>query len=448
LNFITDREAGGAFIKRRVITEAPNCKNIENKEQKLEKIRSFLFYHSLLYCFVFIETFSFMMKRRMNHLFIGTKTDLASINIAKHFIQDHKWNHIPTDHIIQSNLHYLSSTPHPITNNQLFFYAQQPKRKESLLPADRLFFWIVDHPLLTLNYPNVHFQNLITNYYFPITTPGPSSLSLSEENRMKNQIQSKEDLLIDNVFFVSKHAAASGTVSLTVHPIGIPHLKECGRNGGIAGRCSPPNPHIGSLYRSIYQQTKGQGEAGFEDSAAAAQFTISLEATHHGPFVEIPTCFVEIGSTMEQWSHPTAGRLWSKCLREYFGIEKRKSSEERAFIDELFKDFEQFISAEDEEEGGCSHSDHEGEEGKSEKKTNSETREVLKSESHQIKEEKSLEQDDIVEEEEQHEQTDLSPCQKLDLTKGVAILMIGGGHYVPRMNDMVGRLLRFYFVGN
>jgi D-tyrosyl-tRNA(Tyr) deacylase len=381
----------------------------------------------------------------MNHLFIGTKTDLASINIAKHFIQDHKWNHIPTDHIIQSNLQYLPSTPHPITNNHLFFYSQQPKRKESLLPADRLFFWIVDHPLLTLNYPNVHFQNLLTNYYFPIGTPA-SSLSLSEENRMKNQIHSKEDLLIDNVFFVSKHAAASGTVSLTVHPIGIPHLKESGRNGGIAGRCSPPNPHIGSLYRSIYQQTKGQVEAGVEE---ASQFTISLEATHHGPFVEIPTCFVEIGSTMEQWSHPTAGRLWSKCLGEYFGIEKRKSSEERAFIDELFKDFEQFISVEDDEEGGCSHSDHEEEEGKSEKKTNSsaETKEVLKSESNQIKEGEILE-DEMVEEEQQEEQTDLSPCQKLDFTKGVAILMIGGGHYVPRMNDMVRELFPFYFVGN
>ena len=47
---------------------------------------------------------------------------------------------------------------------------------------------------------------------------------------------------------------------------------------------------------------------------------ITLEATHHGPYMEIPSCFVEIGSTEVDWELPYAGELWVDCLSKHLGL--------------------------------------------------------------------------------------------------------------------------------
>ena len=77
-------------------------------------------------------------------------------------------------------------------------------------------------------------------------------------------------------------------------------------------KCSPPSIHIAGLYRSILEQTKAL--------KVTDTFTVTLEATHHGPYSEIPTCFVEIGSREKEWSNREAGHMWSQALGRYFGL--------------------------------------------------------------------------------------------------------------------------------
>ena len=81
---------------------------------------------------------------------------------------------------------------------------------------------------------------------------------------------------------------------------------------GIPGRCSPPNRRIASLYRDILSAT--------ETSGHSSRYQITHEATHHGPFVEIPACFVEIGSTEVDWPDPIAGTIWADVLVNNLGI--------------------------------------------------------------------------------------------------------------------------------
>jgi len=96
---------------------------------------------------------------------------------------------------------------------------------------------------------------------------------------------------VDDVIFLSKHTAASGTRSLTVHPIGVPWLADTTRTGGLPGRCVPPHQEIAQLYRKLLSEVK--------ERSLADKYQVTLEATHHGPFSEVPCCFVEIGSTAD-----------------------------------------------------------------------------------------------------------------------------------------------------
>jgi D-aminoacyl-tRNA deacylase len=43
-------------------------------------------------------------------------------------------------------------------------------------------------------------------------------------------------------------------------------------------------------------------------------FEISMEATHHGPYLEKPTMFIEIGSTVNEWKNEEAGRIVARVI--------------------------------------------------------------------------------------------------------------------------------------
>ena len=57
------------------------------------------------------------------------------------------------------------------------------------------------------------------------------------------------------MIFLSKHSAASGTRSLTVHPIGIPWSQHKNR-GDMEARVEKPHSHISHLYRKVYSEIK------------------------------------------------------------------------------------------------------------------------------------------------------------------------------------------------
>lgn len=154
--------------------------------------------------------------------------------------------------------------------------------------ASPFYVWLQDESLLKLNEADKRFIERVSQHG---SAPPPN---------------------VSDIVFLSRHAAASGKPSLTVHPIGVPWLTESGiiELGGQPGRASPPSFRIGALYRSLLEATK--------ESPLSDEFEVTLEATHHGPHVDVPACFVEIGSTAEQWSRTDAGELWAGVLEKHF----------------------------------------------------------------------------------------------------------------------------------
>ena len=91
---------------------------------------------------------------------------------------------------------------------------------------------------------------------------------------------------IKNIVFLSRHKAASGRPSLTVHPIGNWGKADY---GGQEGRVSGASPQwMTGLLLSIYKNR-------------LPGYDVCFEATHHGPLIDKPTMFLEIGSGEDQW---------------------------------------------------------------------------------------------------------------------------------------------------
>ena len=120
--------------------------------------------------------------------------------------------------------------------------------------------------------------------------------------------------VVSEVIFPSRHAAASGQASLTIHPIGITGVVEGEeiRYGGRAGDAPPPNPRIASWWRELNCLTNNiQASDGEND---LKRFELSLEVTHHGPWLSSPSLFIEVGSTAETWHHQGAANLLARII--------------------------------------------------------------------------------------------------------------------------------------
>lgn len=119
---------------------------------------------------------------------------------------------------------------------------------------------------------------------------------------------------VDEIIFPSRHSASSGKPSLTLHPIGVPHLElsETPPFGGKSGNAPPPSTRIAEWWRLLQSRA---AETGLDQS-----FELTLEVTHHGPYIEVPSLFIEIGSTNKTWSHLGAAELLADIIAEGLGF--------------------------------------------------------------------------------------------------------------------------------
>ncbi|TKW38442.1 hypothetical protein SEVIR_1G114500v4 [Setaria viridis] len=139
--------------------------------------------------------------------------------------------------------------------------------------------------------------------------------SIIEEDNLDQRWQEATGEPVSEVIFLSKHTAVSNRPALTVHPIGVPHLRddETPPQGGTPGWAAIPNPRIGPWLRLMQKIAAEQG--------LVPEFEITLEATHHGPVTSTPTMFVEIGSTEEYWGRQDAAQAIALVLRKGLGLE-------------------------------------------------------------------------------------------------------------------------------
>jgi D-aminoacyl-tRNA deacylase len=103
---------------------------------------------------------------------------------------------------------------------------------------------------------------------------------------------------VDLIVFVSRHESQDHKPIFSVH---VPGNFSTAEFGGLPHTISlaPANAMRAAL-REMAQQ---QARLGLQD------FTVYYEGTHHGPSLNTPALFVEIGSTLAEWTNPLAGTV-------------------------------------------------------------------------------------------------------------------------------------------
>ncbi|MGQ9530186.1 MAG: D-aminoacyl-tRNA deacylase [Candidatus Bathycorpusculaceae bacterium] len=96
------------------------------------------------------------------------------------------------------------------------------------------------------------------------------------------------------VIFISRHSSVSGTPTLSVHTPG--NLGEA-ELGGLPRKVSvsPANAMKCTLESMVQFKEEMQ-----------LNYDVSYECTHHGPSLDVPTMFAELGSTPKEWDDSKA----------------------------------------------------------------------------------------------------------------------------------------------
>jgi D-tyrosyl-tRNA(Tyr) deacylase len=130
---------------------------------------------------------------------------------------------------------------------------------------------------------------------------------------------------IREVLFLSRHSAASGQPSLTLHCIGVPAglpVGGVGDYGGRNGDAVPPSPRFSALFLELGRIAE---ERGLTD-----EFDITVETTHHGPMLMSPSLFIEIGSTESHWGREDAAEVWADVLSNVLGLGDSNANNDRS----------------------------------------------------------------------------------------------------------------------
>jgi D-aminoacyl-tRNA deacylase len=108
---------------------------------------------------------------------------------------------------------------------------------------------------------------------------------------------------VELIIFVSRHSSSSGIPTLSVHTPG--NLTDEAKFGGIPERVSVSPASM--MKDTLQHMAKMKEEIGLN-------YKVSYECTHHGPSLDIPTMFAELGSSPKQWRDLKAAEAVARAV--------------------------------------------------------------------------------------------------------------------------------------
>ena len=110
----------------------------------------------------------------------------------------------------------------------------------------------------------------------------------------------------DFIIFASKHESEKKEKTLSIHAPGNWRNAEF---GGESGKISKTSALFQKkLFEKLNQNVNSSG--------LSNKYKMTLECTHHGPLINKPCVFIEIGSTQEEWEDRRVGFILAKTILE------------------------------------------------------------------------------------------------------------------------------------
>jgi len=123
--------------------------------------------------------------------------------------------------------------------------------------------------------------------------------SINSEDIDKDPRIAEAEFLI----FATKHQSAAGIPSLSLHAPGN------WRNADYGGKPGKLCPTSNQAMKFLFQK--------LNENAKSISHKITLEATHHGPLINKPCCFIEIGSNEKHWQDPELAKIIAKTISDF-----------------------------------------------------------------------------------------------------------------------------------
>lgn len=126
---------------------------------------------------------------------------------------------------------------------------------------------------------------------------------ITHEN-LDTEVEEKLGIKPKQAIFISRHTSKTGKPTLTTHPIG--NYGEAQFGGKAKTLCKSSPRLMAYLLRLIKKNAK----------QTQLEHQICLEVTHHGPHMSVPSLFVEVGSTEEEWKKQKPADTIAKSIIE------------------------------------------------------------------------------------------------------------------------------------
>jgi len=131
---------------------------------------------------------------------------------------------------------------------------------------------------------------------------------IDKDNRLKNT---------DFVIFATRHKSEKGTPSLSLHAPGN------WRNADFGGKPGKICPTSSLALKYLFQKLNENSK----ENPELDNYQITLECTHHGPLINKPCCFIEIGSNEKQWHDKEAAKVIAKTIADFQNFDKWKQEQ-------------------------------------------------------------------------------------------------------------------------
>ena len=163
---------------------------------------------------------------------------------------------------------------------------------------------------------NIAGKNIVERFRKLVFMPQIPIIELKKETIYSEDINEKnypELKNIDFLVFACTHKSKKGNPSLCLHSAGNWRSAEL---GGQPGKVCPTSSYV---LKYLFQKLN---EYVSKDKEICKKYSITLEATHHGPLIDIPSCFIELGSGENEWGDEKAAKILAKTIMSLEKFEK------------------------------------------------------------------------------------------------------------------------------